>query len=119
MRLADRRELLTGKHLSRVQEYALDLLMIAEARDNSRKMTEEFKRAILSADPGRFIPLLYPEWAVKGDADITDEDLVESEGEWKFETTNFDPEDADAMLASLLADNTVTVTAEDVPEEDW
>jgi hypothetical protein len=88
--------------------------MVAEAREKSWLMGEEFKRAIISADPGRFIPLMYPEWGVKTDQDITDDDIRESEGEWKFKDTAVTPEEAERLLTELMASNVISLTGDDV-----
>ena len=114
LRLADRRTLLTGRKLSRVQDFALDLVLVAESRTQAVQTSEAFKLAVISADPARFIPLVYPEWSTS--ENITEDDLAESEGSWAFpDLPDFSPEDADALLDRLLADNNITLTGEHLP----
>jgi hypothetical protein len=77
--------------------------MVLDARDDRRKAEETFKQAILSADPMKYLPLLYPEMTTQRvDAEtLTQEDLDEA-GEWQFEE-KIDPREAEQILSTMLA----------------
>lgn len=116
LRLAERRGLLVGRHLSRVQKYALDLVLILEAREKNLALTDAFKMAVISADPGHFIPLTYPEWGTRVDDQITEKDLDDSAGEWSFTGEAPSVAEIEATLADLLANDTITLGGPDLDE---
>lgn len=90
-------------HLSPVQEFALELVLVGEARDKGRDALHDFKMAVVGADPKKYIPIVYPEWLVKRDAEITTEDIEDSQGEWVFEDdTPLTQEEIEATLADLM-----------------
>jgi len=113
LRLANRRGLLTGKHLSRAQEFALDLILVSEAREQQQKMSDAFKLAVISADPGRYIPIVYPGWTSKTDEEITDKDFKESAGDWTF-TEGLDKQSVEETLDDLMAFTPTTLSAEEM-----
>ncbi len=108
-----------------VQEYALDLVILAEARSKTEERMEQFKLAMISYDP-KFIKVMYPEWAKKVEEnkverEVTEADLEDTTGEWKF-TDQVSPEDAEAILQSFLTNPTGSFTGADLgahDEEGW
>lgn len=94
----------------------MNLVLVMEAREKNRTAVEEFKLAMVSADPLRYIPMVYPEWMVKSDDEITTKDLQESEGEWTFEQ-DMSQEEIEQVLADLRAQNIVTLTGDDLVGE--
>lgn len=87
-----------------------------EARDKSRSAVDDFKLAMVAADPVRYIPVAFPEWMVKTDDQITTEDLEESQGEWTFQE-DLSQEEIEQVLADLQAQNIVTLTGDDLMGE--
>ena len=53
MRLADRRGLLQGRDLSRVQERALEMLLIIENRERAKAFADDLRSRLVAHDPSR------------------------------------------------------------------
>jgi len=104
--------------MSSVQQAGLEIVMVLEARDEGRRVTEAFKHAILSSDPKTFLPLLYPSMTkVEVDPEaLTEEDLDEG-GEW--EMPEMDPMEAERLLADLAAREAIgSMTMDDVEKHE-
>lgn len=86
-----------------------------------RLRVEDFKRdlkvAVVGSDPGRWIPVLFPESVPKSQKvdDDEDLDLGDTTGEWIFDEVP--PEEAVKTLQEMLAEHGGTLTMEDIPEQ--
>lgn len=100
-----------GKSLSRVQSFALELLLVGKERVKARELVESFKLALVAHDPGTWIKQMFPDWIADteeaGDQpqveyiqEVKDEDLMDTEGEWRFEK-RISPEEAERVLAEM------------------
>jgi hypothetical protein len=86
-----------------LQQRVLEILVLEEIRDRNEEVVNEIKYAFLTADPTS-AKRLWPQW-FKGDE--TEEDIDEGlssdeGGEWVF-PEDFDPHEAERLLASLGA----------------
>jgi hypothetical protein len=115
--LADRQQILVGKHLSPVQWAAIELMLVLEAKEKAEAFTDDFRLAAVSADPARFVPLMFPEWMNKDEEVRTSEDaeaIIEgTSGSFKF-TEQITPEEAERALAEMLANPVGTLSADDI-----
>lgn len=84
--------------------------MVAEARQRAEDFGERFKLAVITADPKRFIPLMFPEWQKKPE----EEDDLDEGGTYRF-TEPVDPAEAERVLQDLLAESRVSFKAGAVP----
>lgn len=86
-----------------MQQYALELVMVAEARDSRKQSEEDFKRAILSANPEKYMPILWPDAVRKAVTvhDVQEQDLEDSAGTWQM-PEGVDPMEAEQILADLM-----------------
>lgn len=102
-------------------------MLLLEARDEGKRLTHDFKMAVISANPATYIPVVFPEWQDKEEpkkviTEITDEDLTDSGGEWTFTDSEVDLERADALFEQTLAQmqGRQTITERDLSEiDDW
>ena len=77
----------------------MDLMLILEAKAENRREAEAFKRAVLSADPQKYVPLLYPKVTRKA----ADPEEIEDTGPAEYEfAEQVDPREAERMLADLM-----------------
>lgn len=112
-----------GRPLNRVQERAVELLLLRQARDEQFERGEATKRALLSADKTLY-PVLYPsENEVAVTEKTVQEDLADTEGgQWKFEQ-GISPMEAEKILAGLAAQTGGTLRMQDLEQEgdgdDW
>lgn len=106
--------LLSTPHLSRVQRRAVELVMMLEAKEKGRDRTEAFKQALLSHDPQRYLPRLYPELVPVSE---TEEVGAGSGGpvEYQF-TEKVDQREAEQVLNDLLRKGRVSMDMADVEQ---
>jgi hypothetical protein len=77
-------------------------MMVLESRDRGQKYVDDVKMALVSAEPSRWIRLVFPNTEVSVPESMAfDEDDLNTDGEWKF-TGPVTPEEAQAMLAEAL-----------------
>jgi len=122
IRLADRRGKLTGD-LSRVQEWALRLILAWEHDRDSIRRTEatanDLRLAILMNGGSQSETMverfrrLYPELVqpvtdVTDVTDVTEEDLEDPEGDWDFSQVEMDQDDVEDVLRQLGTMQTVS-----------
>lgn len=116
-----------GLHLSPVQDAAVELLLIAEERLKAESFSERFKMAVISADPVRWVPEMYPQWVKNSEPEeevgVEDFDLAD-DGDpttWVFE--DVDPQEAVRTLEEMTAQRGGSLGWEDLTtggdEEDW
>lgn len=118
-RLADRRGLLTGD-LSRVQDYALQALLVMEGHDRGEEFVRDLKVNLLAANPSsEQARLLFPEWYGDSVPEADADDFEATGGPVEYEFSNPVPEDAEEILARLMANASVTTMASDIPDDGW
>lgn len=90
-------------------------------------MTDSFKLALISADPSRYLSLVFPGEEEKeersSDEVVIADGLSGTEGgRWEFEQYA-SPEEAEAMMRDLMADAAEPMSMEDMieddPDADW
>lgn len=108
--------------MSRVQEYALELVMVGEERRKAQDFIDKIKMSVISHDPAFWIDRLFPRWRQGEDSNEVDlsqvdldEALEDSDVEWTFDQV--DPKEAERMLAELMASRGGTLSADDLDEE--
>lgn len=130
LRLAERQGILTGRKLSPVQQYGLELLILVEEerrfQEQEQRRDDAIRMALLSAQPGLARGLLpeyfSPEEPEDAEDDFTDVSLNRPDTTYDLSGVTWQsPADMDSsqfdMLESLLADNGVTVSGTPAPEE--
>ncbi len=111
-----------------MQQYALELTLIRDARQERDRQADALKLALVSNNP-KLLPVLYPEWkkaSKKADQESkvyvqvegSEADLQDTTGEWKFED-EVSAEEAQEMLAMLLDNPSGSVAASDLDQEGW
>lgn len=106
LRLADRRGVLTGPHRSVVQVFGLELLLIEEAysarRLQGQDLVDAVRIALVSHEGQTAVEKLFPEWfpALEPKTIITEEDLKDTTGEWKF-TEEMSRADVEEVLRKM------------------
>lgn len=85
-----------------MQEYALDLVMWLDRKDQAKQFEERFKLAVVSANPAANVRLMYPEWFPPEEVDA-DDDLSDTSGQWRFKDVPT-PTEAERILAEMIAD---------------
>ena len=122
LRLADRRGVLRGNSLSRVQAIGMEMLMVMERREESEGFVDRFKLALVAHDPGTWALKLYPELLslprgsqVVTDDEIGEEDLYNSEGAWEF-TEPMTPEEVQRIIGEMIANPVGTFDFDDLDE---
>lgn len=125
LRLADRRGLLVGLDLSRVQSVAVEMMLAIEGHDDQTDFVDRFKLAWLSHNPPMWVNQLYPQMAEQQPkvdeeeeqvvyVDATDEELTDTTGKWEFKPMSREE------LAEMLDDPTGVITLADLDaEEGW
>lgn len=97
--------------------------MLMEARAEGDRMSDALRLALVTADPDRFLPAVFPESVTK--KDIDESDIKESEGTWKFIDETITPEMAEQMFAGMVQDDEPhPLTMQDVDQfgsadDDW
>ena len=96
-----------GIHLSPVQDYAVELLLISEERNKVQDFVDQFRLTMIGHDPGTWIPEMFPEWGQGRTeevivTDLEDFDFSDTRGEWVF-TEDVTPEEAEAIMAEMLS----------------
>lgn len=103
-------------------------MLIAGERFKVEAFTERFKMAVVSNNPDRWVPLMYPQWVtasregvkvvevIEGD-DLAELDLENTEGEWIF-TEELTAEDVQETLAAMRAEGGGSLTWEDISSAD-
>lgn len=97
-----------------MQDNSLDLVMLLDRRDQAREFDRRFKLAVVSANPGRYVRQMFPEWFPPEEVGA-DDDLADTSGTWKFESTP-SPEEAERILAQMLAEPTGVLTGDEFGE---
>lgn len=123
LRLAERREVLTGASLSIVQELGLQILMMVDEKDRAARFWDDLRSRIAAAHPDKLRDL-FPEWHQQtpeeraygigpdGRPDI--DQMDDSAVEWRVPETEAERRD----LEQWLIENTVgTVTATELGGE--
>lgn len=120
--MADRRGLLLGAHLSRVQSMAVEVMLMAEERVKVRDFVDRFRLALVAHDPGTWIERMFPGWGASEPEEqvLTVEDFdVTSSGEVEYVFTDtVTPEEAEAILQEMLANKHGVISADDA-DEGW
>lgn len=91
LRLADRRGLLSGRSLSPIAEFGVEILYHLDNRAKGEREFEEVKLAIVSNDPSR-IKKLYPQWFLDAQDEDDDTEIVYDgtpEAEEVYETGSY------------------------------
>jgi hypothetical protein len=123
---------LQGRHLSSVQEFGLQILHIADAREKRNDFDERLKIALVGHDPAYFIPRVFKELAEPAkvrearveDLELVevpmapDEDLSDTEGMWRF-TGDVTQEEAERIMRSFSPQGTLSASDIDSWAEDW
>ncbi len=119
IRLADRQGLLQGTDINIVQRTAIEILMMLDGTAEADKYLTSIKLALIAANE-RNISLI-----AGGDTDdtddITEEDLEDTEGSWKFTNAdNLGMEDVERLLAQAESGELVLSSAElAAGDDDW
>lgn len=105
-----------GRHLSRVQQFGLELSLILEQRDKAKDYFDRLKFALVS--PLTFATL-FPEWVKEPEPEEEEvvDDLDDTEGEWKF-TQKVTPEEAERVIKEMMATSSGRVTGDKVVGQD-
>lgn len=106
--------MLKGAYLSKVQSYAVELILIGEQRVKALEDKERFKLAVLSADPAFWLPKLFPELAPQSEEE---DDVLAPGVEWVF--PQITEEEAQRMLDEFRAQRGGTITLDEIDESDW
>lgn len=97
--------------------------MVADNRIKQEERVEALKLALVTHDPAHWTTKLFPEITKRpeperqGETVQTDEELFNTEGEWQFTDTPT-AEEAQKILASIMANPTGTLTAEDLDDDE-
>jgi hypothetical protein len=118
MRLAERRGVLTGVHLSEVQEWAVSMLSIMDQRDD-----DDLRSRVVAAHPdsARYV---FPEWfsgsvfeeAAKPDGTYDIDKIDPRQIEWTVPTSKEEAAELDRWIAERSQG---TVTGKDLSEGGW
>lgn len=92
--------------MSPPQEFAAELLLIGGEREKVEDLTERLKLSLISHDPARFIPMVFPDWVAGVDEQEPPEEVSGSAdpfdpGETVF-TQDMTQEEAEAMLEEVM-----------------
>lgn len=109
--LAERRGALQHRYLSHVQEAATEILLVREAKRRKEEYVERFKLALVTHDPSA-ASVLYDEVETEI---ASDEDVMDTAGK-EFKFTPMSGEEAERVLAQMLASPNGTVKMD---EEGW
>lgn len=110
LRLADRKQLLLGSELNTVQEFAVEMLMFLDRKEDIRQAADSFKQMLAASNP-QLMKTLYPEWFDDGDKDGS-----EPEG-WAYDQS-MNPEEASELIEQLKSKQ-MKVTAEELQDANW
>src|SRR5690606_29158210 len=118
------------KRLSRVQAVAMEILLVSQERRKARDFVDRFKLALVGNDPGTWVDKVFPDWAVPKTEnpspsyvqyvdEVTEEDLIDTEGEWRFKEV-ISPEEAERVLAEMARNPKGSFGVDELGEdEDW
>jgi len=118
LRLAEKRGVLSGgRSLNRVQERAIELLLVMQIMRERAEKDDAIKQALISSDKMLY-PVLYPS---PDEANVTEESVEEDladtgQSQWRFDQ-EVDPKEAEEILASLLAQGGGTLKMKDLDKE--
>lgn len=97
LRLADRRGVLRGASLSRVQELGLQMLMMVERRDQARGFLDELRSRIAANHPDR-VRALFPRWFPAGAEE--DDQQAEPDVEWRVPASETERAELERWIAT-------------------
>lgn len=117
LRLAERQGLLTGPNLSRVQHYALQLLLFADAKQKAQEQGLRFRADLAAAHP-ELLTDLFPDWfrKVEDEKPAPAEDARLEDIEWGVPTSEDEAQSIEDFLAATMRG---TVTADELEEGGW
>lgn len=119
MRLAERRGVLTGPSLSRVQALALEMLLIVDDRRAAKDFVDSFRAGLVASNPSS-MKEIFPEWfppdpfadAIRPDGTI-DRDAVKEDQIPVLRPSEEEAED----VARWVAEQMQTITAAELEQE--
>jgi hypothetical protein len=101
--------------------------MLSDNQAEQQRRGEALRLALVSHDPAHWIQKLFPELVgppktstngQKGVPVSKQEDLADTKGAWQF-TEEVTPEEAERIMADMLANPSGTLSAMDLDDEEW
>jgi len=93
------------------------MVLVGEAHLRREDYLDKLKIALVTHNPNNLLKM-YPNIrpAVETTEEVTEKDIEESEGTWKFKDEAFDPKSAEKLLTEMLAKNTGRLSMSDIGE---